>query len=141
MADFNRTARRLYDLSLEMEIEAKAMGVVINKVVGQGPVADLLRALGLPTEGVKGDIDIHYGGPVGPKQGFILHSPDYRSQSSVPIDKDFTLSSDPSVLRDIGLGSGPKRSLFAFGYAGWAPGQSTTPGRRAAPRWAPRRPR
>ncbi len=100
-----------------------AMGVVINKIVGQGPVVDLLRALGLPTKGVKGDIDIHYGGPVGPKQGFILHTPDYKSQSSIPVNKDFTLSSDPSVLLDIGLGSGPRQSLFAFGYAGWAPGQ------------------
>ena len=103
--------------------ETGAMGVVINKVVGHGPVADLLGALGLPTEDVKGDIEIHYGGPVAMKQGFILHTPDYRSKSSIPVDKDFTLSSDPTVLLDIGLGNGPKQSLFAFGYAGWAPGQ------------------
>ena len=103
--------------------ETGAMGVVINKVMGQGPLADLLRAMGLPTEGVKGDIEIHYGGPVGMKQGFILHSPDYKTENSIPVDKDFTLSSDPTVLVDIGLGNGPKQSLFAFGYAGWGPGQ------------------
>jgi putative transcriptional regulator len=27
------------------------------------------------------------------------------------------------VLRDIGLGKGPSKSLIAFGYAGWAPSQ------------------
>ena len=29
----------------------------------------------------------------------------------------------PDVLRDIGLGKGPSKSLVAFGYAGWAPAQ------------------
>lgn len=100
-----------------------AMGLVINRVVGEGPLSDLLRSLGLPTEGVKGDIRIHYGGPVGLKQGFILHSPDYTSESSIQVNGDFTLSSDPAVLVDIGHGRGPRQSLFAFGYAGWAPGQ------------------
>ncbi len=27
------------------------------------------------------------------------------------------------MLRDIGLGKGPQKSLLAFGYAGWAPSQ------------------
>ena len=32
--------------------------------------------------------------------------------------------SDPAeVLHDIGAGHGPKQSLIAFGYAGWAPQQ------------------
>ena len=33
------------------------------------------------------------------------------------------MSVAPGVLRDIGLGKGPKKSLVAFGYAGWAPSQ------------------
>jgi len=33
------------------------------------------------------------------------------------------LTANPAILRDIGRGAGPRRSLFAMGYAGWSPGQ------------------
>jgi putative transcriptional regulator len=33
------------------------------------------------------------------------------------------LTSSLDVLRAIAAGEGPKRSLLALGYAGWAPGQ------------------
>jgi len=33
------------------------------------------------------------------------------------------LSNGVQTLRDIGLGKGPRQSLVAFGYAGWAPMQ------------------
>ncbi len=33
------------------------------------------------------------------------------------------MTSKPEVLRDIGKRQGPKKSVVAFGYAGWGPGQ------------------
>ena len=33
------------------------------------------------------------------------------------------LTPSPGILQDIAAGRGPKQSLFALGYAGWAPGQ------------------
>ena len=39
------------------------------------------------------------------------------------IDGQVALSDAADVLRDIGLGKGPRKSLVAFGYAGWAPSQ------------------
>ena len=36
---------------------------------------------------------------------------------------EIALSDAAEVLRDIGLGKGPAKSLIAFGYAGWAPEQ------------------
>ncbi|MDP6484189.1 MAG: YqgE/AlgH family protein, partial [Nitrospinota bacterium] len=32
-------------------------------------------------------------------------------------------TSNPVALRAIALGQGPRRTLFAVGYAGWGPGQ------------------
>jgi len=37
------------------------------------------------------------------------------------IDGLVALTSKPEVLRDIGIGKGPRRSLLAFGYSGWGP--------------------
>jgi putative transcriptional regulator len=33
------------------------------------------------------------------------------------------MTSSREILRDIGNAKGPQKSLIAFGYAGWAPGQ------------------
>ena len=33
------------------------------------------------------------------------------------------VTSSRDILRDIGGGQGPQKSLIAFGYAGWGPGQ------------------
>ena len=33
------------------------------------------------------------------------------------------MTASPDVLRDIAEAKGPKKSLVAFGYAGWGPGQ------------------
>ena len=39
------------------------------------------------------------------------------------IDGRVAMSTAAEMLRDIGLGHGPRKSLIAFGYAGWAPVQ------------------
>ena len=100
-----------------------AMGLVINRAVARGPIAKVLEDIGLAHAGMKGDIDIHYGGPVEPDKAFVLHSPDYVGSDTVAVTRDISMSATPSVLTDIGAGSGPRRVLFAIGYAGWSAGQ------------------
>ncbi len=66
---------------------------------------------------------MHFGGPVEPGRGFVLHSPDYREDATLVIGQEFAITATLDILRAIGKGEGPHRSLFALGYAGWAPGQ------------------
>jgi putative transcriptional regulator len=63
------------------------------------------------------------GGPVQMERGFILHQPLGGWESTLSIDSDIGLTSSVDVLRAIALGQGPRRTLVALGYAGWAPGQ------------------
>lgn len=98
-----------------------AFGIVINRPLGERPVADVLKAFGVDAHGVSGSVRLFLGGPVDPQIGFVLHSADYHGDNSVDIDGRVALSSGGQILRDIGLGKGPRRSLIAFGYAGWAP--------------------
>ena len=58
-----------------------------------------------------------------PEHGFVLHSPDYERNETVPVDAQMAMTSTPEVLRDLAHHAGPKKSLIAFGYAGWSPGQ------------------
>jgi putative transcriptional regulator len=103
-----------------------AMGLVVNRPVRDMPLAPLLRQFGLDDRGVTGSVRAHYGGPVERGQGFILHTAEYATRGTERVTDDIAVTPAPGVLdvlSDIGHGAGPRKALFAVGYAGWAPGQ------------------
>jgi putative transcriptional regulator len=100
-----------------------ALGIIINRPAKTHPIADLLTALSADIAGVHGDIQIFIGGPVDPGVGFVVHSAEYQTHDTLDIDGHVALTIAPEVLRDIGLDKGPRKSLAAFGCAGWAPSQ------------------
>lgn len=69
------------------------------------------------------DLPVHYGGPVEPQRGFVLHTPDWDGPGTVEAAPLCSLSASTEVLRAIAAGEGPRRFLFALGYAGWGAGQ------------------
>jgi putative transcriptional regulator len=103
--------------------ENGTMGVVTNKPIARGPIADLLKSFGTEPDESKSDITLHYGGPVESSKGFILHSDDYRLDTTVRVRDGIALTGDVELLRALSVGKGPQRSLLVLGYAGWAPGQ------------------
>jgi putative transcriptional regulator len=100
-----------------------AMGLIINKPIGERSIASLLEALGQKGASVAGNVRIFLGGPVQPEAGFVLHSADYHRPETIAIGSRFALTSSAEILRDIGNKKGPAKSLVIFGYAGWALGQ------------------
>ncbi len=100
-----------------------AMGLIVNRLVGEVPIAKLLEGLGLDATGFRGKVRLHYGGPVEPRQGLTLHTTDYAIEGTLQITNGVSLTGNPEILRAIGAGRGPKRHLVALGYAGWARGQ------------------
>ena len=100
-----------------------AMGLIINRPIGEAPLSELLEQAGLEGMGVKGKIRVHFGGPVEPRQGFVLHTADYNIEGTEVVKDGIAVTARPEILRAIGAGTGPRQSLFALGYAGWAPGQ------------------
>jgi putative transcriptional regulator len=100
-----------------------AFGLVINRPLAKGPIEDLLKGFGMDSSGAKGEIIIHYGGPVSPRAGFVLHSDDVLLEESAKVANGIAMTSDPKLLEAMAQGKGPQQSLFVLGYAGWAPGQ------------------
>jgi putative transcriptional regulator len=100
-----------------------ALGLVINRPLAKGPIEDLLKSFDAETKGVKGEIIIHYGGPVTPAAGFILHTDDVLLDDSTKIKDGIAVTSDAKLIAAIGRGKGPRQALVIMGYAGWAPGQ------------------
>ena len=100
-----------------------AFGLIVNRPVKEEELAQLLDDLGQKSDGIKGKIEIYLGGPVETQLGFVLHSADYQRAETIAIDGTVAVTSSPAVLRDIAAKRGPQKYIFAFGYAGWGPGQ------------------
>ncbi len=100
-----------------------AFGIVINRPIEERPWADLLEMLGEKDTTVAGKARIFAGGPVQPEIGFVIHSADYQRPGTIAIDGRVAMTSSREIVRDIANNKGPTKSLIAFGYAGWAPGQ------------------
>ncbi len=103
--------------------ENGAFGLVLNRLIGERPWADLLADLNEDAAGADGTVRIFSGGPVQPGTGFVLHSAEYRAKGTLGIDDHLAMTTDLQVLRDLARHKGPRQSLLVFGYAGWGPGQ------------------
>jgi putative AlgH/UPF0301 family transcriptional regulator len=95
------------------------LGIVINKPIGEQPLASVFKALGQKDGDATGSVRVFSGGPVQPEVGFVVHSPDYRRPETVAITDRLSMTSSTAILRDIGDRRGPAKVLVAFGYAGW----------------------
>jgi putative transcriptional regulator len=100
-----------------------ALGIVINRPLGERSIARLLQSFGVDATGVKDSVRVFLGGPVSPEIVFVVHSADYHLTNTIDIDGKVALTVAPDVLRDIGHGKGPAKCLVAFGFAGWGPSQ------------------
>ena len=100
-----------------------AMGLVVNKYLGDLTLRGLLEYLNLPRESIIQDLPIHFGGPVDTGRGFVLHSDDFTHPGTVFLGNHIALTATIDVLQSIAEGKGPKDCLLAMGYMGWGPGQ------------------
>ena len=100
-----------------------AMGLVVNRPLRQVPLAQLLERFGMASEHAQGGLLVHWGGPVEAAKAFVLHTPDYRGDGTVLIKERMAFTGNRKILEAIAAHAGPRRRLFAVGYAGWAPGQ------------------
>jgi putative transcriptional regulator len=103
-----------------------ALGITINRPVGERSLATLLQAMGDSTVTQAASVRIFAGGPVQPEVGLVIHSADYDRQDTLAVNGDMAVTASLEVLRDIARNQGPRKSLIALGYAGWSPGQLET---------------
>ena len=100
-----------------------AMGLIMNRPLGDIPLAVLLKQAGLPDAGAKGSVKLHVGGPVEATRISVLHSDDYRGPETTMLPDGLAVTSQPDILGAIAAGKGPRRVHFSVGFAGWGPGQ------------------
>ena len=99
-----------------------ALGLGIGHVLGDLSFHRLLEQVEIEP-GAAPDVPVHWGGPVEPSRGFVLHSPDWGGQDTVLVGMKWAFTGTLDILRAIAEGKGPRQWLVALGYAGWAAGQ------------------
>ncbi len=109
---------------------AGAMGFVVNQPVESPDFPELLVQLGVCeadkleklSDGARGT-PVFQGGPVEQARGFVIHSNDYKLESTVEYPGNICLTATIDILHKLACGEGPKQLLLLLGYAGWSAGQ------------------
>ena len=102
-----------------------AVGIILNYKIMNIKGEDLFNKLNIKSNGCKNDISFpfHIGGPLNQNNGFILHSNDYKTKSTIKVSKNVSLTVSTDILIDIAQNKGPKDFFISLGYSGWGPGQ------------------
>ncbi|MDQ2696906.1 MAG: YqgE/AlgH family protein [Pseudomonadota bacterium] len=102
---------------------AGALGIVINRPLNLS-LGELLAHLKIPagSAGIAA-MPVFSGGPVHQEQGFVVHTPLGRWESTLKVTDAIGITTSRDVLQAMALGQGPEQALIALGYAGWGEGQ------------------
>ena len=106
--------------------EKGAFGIAINKPLGKITLGSLIGKIDDPVINKKKlydiKIPIYWGGPLDNKKILILHSNDYKNETTKKYN-DLSISSDLKTLVKIAEKKGPKKSLVILGLSAWNIGQ------------------
>ena len=103
-----------------------AWGLAINKPIGSIPLGKLINISDHSNVKKKDLFDvkipIFWGGPVERHNIFILHSKEYKSETTINYN-NISISSDYKTLIEIADNKGPKKKLVIIGISSWGEGQ------------------
>jgi len=106
--------------------EKGALGIVINKPLGNITLGSVISTIEDPAINKKKlydvKIPIYWGGPVDNDKILILHSNDYKNETTKKYN-NLSTSSDLKTLVKIAEKKGPKKSLVILGISAWNIGQ------------------
>ena len=104
-----------------------ALGVIVNRPTEMS-LGELFERVDVDLE--EGEpqqrfarLPVHYGGPVQPDRGFVLHRPAGTWQSTLLVNSEMALTSSRDILQAMGTHAEPAQVLVTLGYAGWTAGQ------------------
>jgi len=103
-----------------------AWGLVINKPLGSIPLSTLVYnskdATIRQKELYNVKIPVYWGGPVNENKILILHSQEYKNETTTNF-KNISISSNYNILFEIADNKGPKEYLVIVGISSWEGGQ------------------
>lgn len=102
-----------------------AIGLVINRPT-ELKLADMMKQMGLNTDGLDQETQVFWGGPVQPERGFVIHREPGGWESCLQLNEDIYITSSRDILKAISEGKGPADYFVVLGCASWGEGQLET---------------
>jgi putative transcriptional regulator len=103
--------------------DSGSLGVIVNEPVKDVTYGELFKLMQQSHPELAGTLTVHFGGPVEPRVGFVLHTKDFMLDQHELAAGDMAVTTDPDMLAAIAEGHGPAKYVVTLGYAGWGPGQ------------------
>ncbi len=100
-----------------------ALGLVLNRSAGRIKMSKLMESLDVPSDGVTGDVQIRFGGPLETQTGFLMYTKKIENEDGICSSHGVTVSNNKDVLKTLGSENSPEEIILFFGYAGWSPNQ------------------
>jgi putative transcriptional regulator len=100
-----------------------SLGVIVNEPVKDLSYGELFDLMRQSHRDLAGKLTVHFGGPVEPRVGFVLHTKDFMLAQHELAAGDLAVTTDADMLTAIAEGRGPAKYTVILGYAGWGPGQ------------------
>ena len=67
--------------------------------------------------------ELYTGGPVNARALIMIHSADWYSSNTMPVNTEFSISSDQLMTEKIAMGNDPRNYRFVNGVSSWKPKQ------------------
>jgi putative transcriptional regulator len=117
---------RTITLICEHSPDEGAMGVILNLATSLR-VSELLEQIGITDSSASSsEAYVHYGGPVGMDQAFMLHADNKEFESTLHINEGLSLSTSKDAFESASQSKDLNNKLITLGYAGWTAGQLET---------------
>ncbi|MCQ2965229.1 MAG: YqgE/AlgH family protein [Alphaproteobacteria bacterium] len=100
-----------------------AMGLMFSSKLSHFTFENLLQQLNIIKNKYPKTITLLSGGPVDPSRGFVIHSPEFKTKTSVHIEPDMSFSLSTEVIKAIAENNGPEKFSIFLGYSAWKAGQ------------------
>lgn len=96
-----------------------SVGLIINRPM-EFPLGFVFDQLQIePGTDEKKKMPLLFGGPVQPERGFVIHRPYGTWSSSMPLQKDVTVTTSSDIIQAIAKDTGPEDALVTLGFTLW----------------------
>ena len=99
--------------------EIGALALCVNRST-EHKINEILKELDIQLDN---NIPLFWGGPVSPNTIWMLHSKDWKVETTIEINDDWNLTSHVSMFHHLADGDTPNHYRVFFGQASWGPGQ------------------
>src|SRR2546430_16189449 len=76
-----------------------AMGLVVNKLMSSLTMDELFTHLKLDPTRLNRARPVHFGGPVEPRRGVVVHPAGYREEATLIVGEEFAITATLDILR------------------------------------------